>query len=144
MVLPNINVWLALTLKAHVHHDVAWNWYKSVPLRDELFFCRSTQLGLLRLLTTKSVAKQETLNQLDAWGAYDRWIDQGGAAFQEEPSGLEIEFRSFADRRCSFAARVRGFLFAAFAAASSMELVTFDRALSMRAKRSMLLKSFAS
>ena len=138
---PDINVWLALTLRAHDHHQVAWKWYRSLRPSEDLAFCRFTQLGLLRLLTTESVAKHEILNQRQAWEAYDRWIERGGGVFQEEPLGLEIEFRSFADKSIPAPKEWADSYLAAFAAAGSMELVTFDRALSLRAKRSILLKT---
>jgi toxin-antitoxin system PIN domain toxin len=137
---PDINVWLALTLKAHVHHQAAWKWYRSLRPNEDLAFCRFTQLGLLRLLTNESVAKHETLNQRQAWAAYDRWIEKGGGVFREEPLGLEMEFRSFADRSFPAPREWADSYLAGFAAAGSMELVTFDRALSLRAKRSVLLK----
>jgi toxin-antitoxin system PIN domain toxin len=137
---PDINVWLALTLRAHVHHQAAWKWYRSLASAEDLAFCRFTQLGLLRLLTTESVAKHETLNQRQAWAAYDRWIEQGGGVFREEPLGLETAFRSFADNSVPAPKEWADSYLAGFAAAASMELVTFDRALSLRAKRSILLK----
>jgi len=140
LVFPDINVWLALTLKAHEHHWAAWKWYKSLHRDEELAFCRFTQLGFLRLMTTKGVAKHETLNQREAWAAYDRWIERGGGVFCEEPRGLEVEFRFYADKKIPSPQEWADSYLAAFAAAGSMELVTFDRALSLRAKRSTLLE----
>ena len=95
-------------------------------------------------MTTESVAKHETLNQRQAWKAYDRWMQQGGGIFREEPPGLEIEFRSFADKSIPAPKEWADSYLAAFAAAASLELVTFDRALSLRAKRSVLLKPAVS
>jgi predicted nucleic acid-binding protein len=47
MLLPDINVWLALVFDAHVHHPSALAWFNS--LSDETaFFCRLTQQGFLR------------------------------------------------------------------------------------------------
>ena len=67
-----------------------------MALSDEcvLAFCRITQLGLLRLLTTQSVMGQGTLTQAEAWQAYDRWIEAAGAEFADEPEELEPIFRS--------------------------------------------------
>jgi hypothetical protein len=144
MLLPDVNVWLALTLRAHEHHEVAWKWYRALRPNEELAFCRLTQLGLLRLLTTESVAKSEILTQREAWAVYDQWIEKGGAIFQDEPMGLEIEFRSFADRNRRSPKEWADSYLAAFSAASSMELVTLDHALSRRAKRSILLKTSTS
>ncbi len=143
-VFPDINVWLALTLKTHVHSPAGWKWYRSLNFSEELSFCRFTQLGLLRLLTTESVARHETLTQRQAWEAYDRWLQQGGGVFRQEPLGLETEFRSFADKTIPAPKEWADSYLAAFAASASLELVTFDRALSMRAKHSILLKPAVS
>jgi uncharacterized protein len=53
--LPDINVWLALVLPDHVHRERALTWWERQA--DSIAFCRFTQLGLLRLLTTASVMK---------------------------------------------------------------------------------------
>ena len=54
-VFPDINVWLAMASSAHVHHIQAKTWYESLRDDEDLVFCRLTQLGLLRLLTTAGV-----------------------------------------------------------------------------------------
>jgi hypothetical protein len=42
MLLPDVNVWLALTFDSHVHHPAAKTWFDG--LADEVcFFCRLTQ-----------------------------------------------------------------------------------------------------
>jgi toxin-antitoxin system PIN domain toxin len=141
LVFPDLNVWLALTLTAHEHHEVAWSWYRALNRGEQLAFCRFTQIGLLRLLTNRTVARDEVLNQSKAWQVYDRWIQRGGAVFQDEPYGLEVEFRSFADRTTPSPQEWADSYLAAFAAAAFLELVTLDRALSRRARRSILLRS---
>jgi hypothetical protein len=52
---PDINLWVALTYEGHVHHAVAAAWFGKLPPDATFAFCRFTQLGLLRLLTTKAV-----------------------------------------------------------------------------------------
>lgn len=131
---------MALTLRTHEHHTVAWNWYRRLSETTDLVFCRFTQLGFLRLMTTESVAGAHVLNQRQAWAAYDRWIMDADCIFEEEPFGLEPEFRAFADRVKPCPKEWADSYLAAFAAAKSMELVTFDKALSLRAKRAILLK----
>jgi uncharacterized protein len=79
---PDVNVWLALTYEGHVHHIAAKRWFE--PLDDEvrLFFCRVTQLGLLRLLTTEAVmGGAEVLSQSAAWSAYDGWFRDDRVTF---------------------------------------------------------------
>jgi len=58
-------------------------------------FCRFTQLGLLRLLTTGAVmGEDKVLSQTEAWVVYDRWIQDDRVSFVEESSTLEARFRA--------------------------------------------------
>lgn len=141
LVFPDLNVWIALTLRTHEHHPSATAWYESLPATTQLIFCRMTQLGFLRLLTTPGIAPHGTLTQLEAWAAYDQWIQTGGCSFREEPFGIEIELRAFANRTTPSQKEWGDSYLAAFAAAASLELVTFDKALSGRAYRATLLRS---
>ena len=52
---PDINVWVALTYNRHAHHITALEWFENLPPMVRLFFCRLTQLGLLRLLSAAVV-----------------------------------------------------------------------------------------
>lgn len=139
LIFPDLNVWVALSLAAHEHSKIAWEWYRSLRGEEELVFCRMSQLGLLRLLTTESVAKHETLTQVQAWAIYDSWMQKGGTTFLEEPLGFEAEFRYYADRKTPSPREWADSYLIAFAAAASMPLVTFDRGLSQRYARSILL-----
>ncbi len=138
-VFPDLNVWIALTIKAHEHHTVAWDWYQSLQPARTLAFCRVTQLGFLRLITTEAVAKHETLNQKGAWAAFDQWIGKGGAVYINEPLGLDIELRELTGQVIPAPKEWSDSYLAAFARAASMEVVTFDRALSRKATRPILL-----
>ena len=71
---PDINVWIALTHGAHVHHQVARDWFDSLEPDARFCFCRFTQLGLLRLLTAEPVMGEEVMTQVEAWAVYDRWL----------------------------------------------------------------------
>src|ERR1700722_14944415 len=95
---PDLNVWIALTLRTHEHHSAATDWYESLSPTTELVFCRVTQLGFLRLFTTPGIAPAGSLTQRQAWAAYDTWMRRGGCVYRDEPLGIEIEFRAFADR----------------------------------------------
>lgn len=139
LIFPDLNVWIALSLRAHEHNKVAWGWYRSLRPEEELAFCRFSQLGLLRLLTTRSVAKDETLTQIQAWKVYDGWITNGGATFLEEPFGIETELRFYSERKTPSPKEWGDSYLVAFAAAASLPLVTFDKGLSRRYARSILL-----
>ncbi|MGC4083695.1 MAG: hypothetical protein QM736_16695 [Vicinamibacterales bacterium] len=62
---------MALTYEGHVHHVVAAAWFAELEVDTALAFCRFTQLGLLRLLTTAAVMGDEVMTQPQAWAAYN-------------------------------------------------------------------------
>jgi len=111
----------------------------AVPDRTVLTFCRHTQLGFLRLLTTQSVMGRGTLTQVQAWEAYDRWIEDAGAEYAEEPAGLEAVFRSFSGSQQASPKEWADAYLASFAGAAELILVTFDRALAGKTKGAVLL-----
>lgn len=45
--LPDVNVWLALSLPGHVHQPAAQAWLDGTE--EVLWFCRASQQGFLRL-----------------------------------------------------------------------------------------------
>ena len=138
-VFPDVNVWLALSTPDHHRFPAAWSWYMAAPDRTVLTFCRLTQLGFLRLLTTHSVMGRGTLTQAQAWEAYDRWIEAGGAEYAEEPAGLDAVFRSFSASEQASPKEWADAYLASFAQAAQLILVTFDRALAAKAKGAVLL-----
>jgi uncharacterized protein len=98
---PDINVWVALTYEGHVHHLVAHDWLADAGDDVRLIFWRFTQLGLLRLLSADAVMGDEAMNQKDAWGTYDRWLEDERVEFLDEPAGLERRFRAMTRLRQS-------------------------------------------
>jgi toxin-antitoxin system PIN domain toxin len=90
--LADINVWLALSWGGHPHSSNAWNWFRSL-VDDDVLFCRFTQIGLLRLLTTKAVMGQDCLTVRKAWGVYDGWLRDPKVEFRNEPAGVDGLFR---------------------------------------------------
>ncbi|HMD85802.1 MAG TPA: PIN domain-containing protein [Terriglobia bacterium] len=116
-------------------------WFELLPPDAQLFFCRVTQLGLLRLLTTEAVmGKVEVLTQPEAWNAYDRWFEDGRVSFLPEPSALEPAFREISRLRRPAPKDWADSYLAAFASASDLTLVTFDQALHGKAWQSIALK----
>jgi uncharacterized protein len=138
---PDINVWIALTYDGHVHHGVAASWFESLGSESRLFFCRFTQLGLLRLLTADAVmGSSEAMNQTQAWQAYDRWLEDERVSFLEEPPGLERIFRTLTRQRRPAPKDWADSYLSAFAAASQLSVVTFDRALGKRSAHCLVLR----
>lgn len=129
MLLPDVNVWLALTFDSHVHHPAAKLWFDA--LSGELcFFCRTTQQGFLRLATNVKVFGQSALTLRQAWEKYDLLQSDAFVSYIDEPPGIEPFWRSYTNRQ-SYSPKVwiDGYL-AAFARAANFELITFDRAFS--------------
>lgn len=124
---PDINVWVALTHAAHVHHQVAGDWFADLPEDVRFSFCRFTQLGLLRLLTAEAVMGDEVLSQIDAWVVYDRWLQDRRVTLVEEPPALERRFRALTRSRKAAPKVWADAYLAAFADAAQITLVTFDR-----------------
>jgi len=138
-VFPDVNVWLALTSPDHEHFQSAWDWYRALPESTVLFFCRLTQLGLLRLLTTRAAMGPGTLTQAEAWQAYDRWLESGGAEFVAEAANIEASFRSNTNSSQASPKEWADAYLGAFSFTIGSRLVTFDRALAGKAKGAVLL-----
>jgi uncharacterized protein len=136
----DINVWLALSFSRHAHHEVANEWFASLDEDTELVFCRFTQMGFLRLVTTASVMGADVKTQRQAWRLYDDLI-RNSVRFVEEPKTLEDSFRAFAKLNSASPKDWADSYLAAFAEEVGATLVTFDRVLSLRAKGSVLLKT---
>ncbi len=134
-----MNVWLALTLEIHPDHATARRWAESLDACAVVYFCRFTQLGLLRLLTNRSAMGRDALTQRAAWKIFDALLANAGNRMMEEPRGIDPLYRRNTDRdEASTKQWADGYL-AAFATAAGIRLVTFDRALAARAKGAILL-----
>ena len=127
------NVWLALIWSRHVHSESARSWFDEASNNDEqFFFCRFTQITVLRLLTTDRVMGKDTSTMSEAWSLWDRiWADTR-IAFLPEPDELEKEFRS-RSRLSSQSPKVWADAYLlAFAAVAGLKFITFDHALQSR------------
>ncbi len=139
---PDINVWVALTYDRHVHHISARKWFESLASTARLFFCRLTQLGLLRLLSVPAVmGPDQAKSQLEAWGAYDQWLQDERIEFLDEPAGIETQFRALTRSLHASPKNWADSYLAAFAQASRLTVVTFDQAFRSKAKDVLLLKA---
>ena len=129
-----MNVWVALTHDGHRHHRLALEWFSALGDGARLFFCRITQLGLLRLLSQAAVmGKQDVMSQADAWRAFDLWATDGRVSLLPEPAGLETEFRRMTAHKPIAAPKdwADSYL-SAFAQAGGLTLVTFDKGFAAR------------
>jgi len=126
MILPDVNLWLALAFEAHVHHVAARTWFETVK-QENCAFCRMTQQGFLRLATNPRAFGPQAVSLTDAWRLYDAFMYDPRIEYAEEPSGVEDLWRTYTQGG-SFSPKVWNDAFlAAFAKAASLQLVTFDQ-----------------
>jgi uncharacterized protein len=126
MLLPDVNVWLALTFDSHVHHPRAKSWFDTLP-GELCLFCRSTQQGFLRLVTNANVFGQHALTLSEAWQNYDVLQSDPYISFIDEPPGIEPLWRIHTGGQ-TFSPKIWNDAYlAAFAQAANFELVTFDQ-----------------
>lgn len=125
---PDVNVWLALTHGRHAHHPIAADWF--CQCEETVFFCRFTQLGLLRLLTNEQVMGVDVMSQRGAWQAYHRWFEDERIEFHREPENPEFEklFQELSGKARRSPKLWADAYLAAFAKTAGLTLVTFDKA----------------
>lgn len=136
LVFPDVNVLLALSI-AHVHQGSALDWWRREP--GMIGFCRFTQLGLLRLLTTPGVMGGKPLTMRLAWKTYDQLLSDERVQFVTEPESIESDLRRFSSGANASPKLWADAYLLAFATQLGGVLVTFDRALAHRAAHNMLL-----
>jgi toxin-antitoxin system PIN domain toxin len=125
--LPDVNVWLALASRRHIHSQICGAWLDSID-SGSVVFCRVSQMGLLRLLTSESVMGNDVLSSRDAWRAYRTILADERISFAPEPFALEPEWQKLtAQDRPTPKVWTDAYL-VAFAHAGGMRLVTLDRA----------------
>jgi len=128
---PDTNVWLALVWERHSHAGTAQAWFNGC-VGEQFFFCRFTQIALLRLLTTKAVMGKELRTMAGAWEIYDRCCADERIAMLAEPEGMDLKFRNLARSRLSSPHVWADAYLAAFASTAGLKLVTFDKAFRSR------------
>ncbi len=122
------NVWLALLWSRHVNSGRAKEWFEHAS-DEHFYFCRFTQLTILRLLTTEKIMGKDTKTMSEAWRIWDRVWRDPRIAFLSEPEDVEREFR-LRSRLSSASPKVWADAYLlAFASVAGLKFVTFDRAL---------------
>lgn len=121
----DVNFWVALVLTHHTHNVPAVAALRALPAP---VFCRVTQSGLLRMLTTAPVMGANTCDAAMAWSVYEKIARDTRATFLNEPAGLERQWKEFMIAGGSTAGNAwTDAYLAAFAVSAGLEMVTFDR-----------------
>ena len=122
------NVWLALIWGRHSHSEKAREWFAHSS-EEQFFYCRITQITVLRLLTTSSVMGNDTRKMAGAWELWDQICADDRVAFLPEPEAIEREFRRLSASSTSSPKVWADAYLLAFARVAGVKLVTFDRGL---------------
>jgi len=128
--LPDVNVWLALSFAAHPFHARASDyWQAACAANTSLWFCRSTMLGLVRLLSQPKVMGADVLSLPAAMAVYLQWLDTPAVGLLPEPPGLEAQLQSLLGTvSAPLPSRLwTDALLAATAEAAGLRMVTFDK-----------------
>jgi uncharacterized protein len=133
---PDVNVWLALAAPEHVHAAAARRWWENES--NHIVFCRITQLGFLRLITTASAMDGKPLSMTEAWSVHDRLFEDDRVGFVTEPPEVEMRFRKYTAHRAASPKLWADAWLLAFAQVAQGTLITFDRALAARGAHCLL------
>lgn len=119
-----------------MHSDAAWAWF-SRREHDSFFFCRFTQVGLLRLLTTSAIMGKDVRTIGQAWTVYDRWLEDSRIGIRQESLEMDVTFRA-ATRpffRLSSPKALGDCYLLAVSQVAEATLVTFDRGLASACRK---------
>lgn len=123
--LPDINVWLALSVADHIHHARARHyWYEEAS--DRLAFCRVTALGFLRLLTNAAAMDGQPLTVPQAWRAYGDFRRLPEVVLTAEPEGCETWLEQWALGGRPAPRQWTDAYLAGFAKTGGLRFVSFD------------------
>jgi uncharacterized protein len=141
--LPDVNVWLALSVPNHPHHsEAARYWQKTLEgfnanraLGDsastpKICFCRHTALGLVRLIVQPKVVGNDALSLEQAWQVYRQFRALNEVGFVgEADSGeaLDGAIERLLNEQSQPAAHWTDLSLAALAATSGLRMVSFDK-----------------
>lgn len=123
--LPDVNFWLALAWEKHDGHRGARTWWEAAR-NERIYFCRVTQMALLRLLTNHSVMKSAPKSQAEAWRIYDDLRGSPRVEWVAEPGGFEAKWRQLSSRPSASSGRWTDDYLAGVAILLNLRLVTFD------------------
>jgi len=122
--LVDSNVWLALSDDRHVHHGAARRWFDNNE--SPVYFCRNTQLALLRLLTNSHVMTTAVKTHAEAWQIYDNIRADSRVGFAAEPWNIDPVLRDLTKARVHSPNAWSDAYLGALARALELCIVSFD------------------
>ncbi|MBI4909922.1 MAG: VapC toxin family PIN domain ribonuclease [Acidobacteria bacterium] len=124
--LADVNVWLALLVASHDHHRLASSWYRNLQ-PAQAGMPRMVQLGLVRLLSNRSVLAGSALTTPVAWNVVSELFEDERVEFLPEPDGIDRILRGFLHYPAATPKLLNDAYLASFAVTASRTLVTLDR-----------------
>lgn len=139
--LPDINVWLALAVQEHPHHQAALRYWATAQAErtregaaaaragsgSRLWFCRVTMLGLVRLLCQPKAVGPGALDTLAAWTLYAQYRALPHIGLLPEPEGCDDALRALVGAGSLPPRLWTDAYLAALSLSAGLRLVTFDR-----------------
>src|SRR5262249_50880006 len=86
--LVDVNVWLALLVIQHEHHQLAREWFDTLAV-EEAGLCRIVQLALIRLLGNGSIMGVHAISASAAWNLLEKLIEDERVDFIPESAGVD-------------------------------------------------------
>ena len=128
--LPDVNVWVGLCSAAHPFHAAAMRyWQSACEAGTPLWFCRTTMMGLVRVLSEPRAMGPNVLNLTQAMTLYRQWLDTPAVGLLADPPGLDDAIEQLLGCRGQ-PQPVRLWTdlgLAATAQSAGLRMVTFDR-----------------
>lgn len=124
--LPDVNVWLALTLADHPRHERARRYWREESA-EWLAFCRITAMGFLRLSTNDKAMAGSPLSAPEAWHAYAAFRRLPEVLPAPEPPDCEPALENRVLGKDMTSRMWTDACLAAFAQSGGMRLVSFDQ-----------------
>jgi toxin-antitoxin system PIN domain toxin len=123
--LLDVNVWLALAVEEHPHHDAARSYWTTHAMRPR-FFCRVSAMSLVRLLSHPRLMADRPLSLGKAWGVFEAFAALPGVAMLHEPQGVDATLGALVKDKLP-ARLFTDAYFAALARVAALRLITFDK-----------------
>ena len=124
--LVDVNVWIALLVRHHVHHELAKEWFDGLAA-GEAGLCRLVQLSLVRLLGNPSIMDGHEVPATEAWGASERLLEDERVDFVCDTDDVAPLMPTLLKYNIPTPKLVTDAYLAALAIARSRGLVTLDR-----------------
>jgi toxin-antitoxin system PIN domain toxin len=124
--LVDVNIWVALLVPRHVHHQAADRWFDSLATA-EAGLCRVAQLSVIRLLGNPAVMGGDAVPASHGWNIMSRLLEDERVEFLQEPPGLDAVLPELFRYPGPTAKLVSDAYLAAFAIAAGRGMLTADR-----------------